>query len=195
MTCFGSLGVGELIPWTPARTIVGENKIDSIVRPPICEWGVRFWCLDLFLVAFCRCFLNLSLTRIRLFHSCTLSLGRALRIKGPRLTFGTEVRDLSNIGDRSIGVIIVTFDVLPSLTPVAEHGIPVILVEATNTLDCVVFLILGDLHRVLGGLRKLNRGRKRAVRVNNRRRKRLKSGRDICHNMADTPSVALWVRG
>lgn len=172
MICFRSFGVWKLVSWTSAGTVVGEGKIISVVRPAIRKCGIRFWYLDLFLVAFGCCFLDLLLARIRLFHSCALSLGRSFRIKRPGLTIGAEVNDRTDIRDHSISVII-AFDVLPSLAPVAEHCVSIILVEATDTLDSVVFLIFDARHSGLRRLSNLDRGRQRSVGVDHRRRKRV----------------------
>ena len=187
MTCFRPLGVREGISWTSARTIVEKGKIIPVVRPSIGECGIRIRHFDLLFMAFCCCFLDLSLAWIRLFHSCTLSLGRALRIKRPGFTIGAVVNDLTNIGDRTVGVV-VAFDVLPGLTPLAKDRVAIVLVETTNALDGVVFLIFCDWES------SLDRGRKRAIRVDNRRRKRVIRWRDIGHNMAESPVAVLWVR-
>ena len=188
MTCFGSLVVWKGISWTSARTVVGKGKIISVVGPPVGKCGIRFRCLDLFLMAFCCSFLDLCLAWVRLFHPCTLSLGRALGIKRPGLTICAVVNELTNIGDHSVGKV-VAFDVLPGLTPVAKDRVAIILIEVTNAFDGVVFLIFGD------GWSNLDRCRKRAVRVDNRRRKRVIRRRNICHNMANSPAVVLCVRG
>lgn len=123
-------------------------------------------------MAFGGCFLDLLLARVRLFHSRALSLDRSFRIQRPGLTIGAEVDDRTDIRDHPIGVII-AFDVLPSLAPVAEHCVSIILVEATDTLDSVVFLVFDARHSALRHLSNLDRGRNRSVRVDYRRRERV----------------------
>lgn len=143
MVRFGSLRWCMRISRTSTCAIVEEVRIVAI-GPTICEGSIVFRCSDLLLVAFRRRLLDSSIAGIELFPPIPLSLDRTLRIEWPGLAVPAEVFNFPEdilVGDDAMLIDVVAFGVLPGFAWVAEHRISIVIVEAADAFDGVVFYL------------------------------------------------------
>lgn len=139
-----------LIARTLARAVV--EKVLIVMIPSIDKKPVGFEPSDLLLVALCSGFLDFPIAWVEFFSPNPLSLDGTFRIKRSWLAICAKVVD--NFKFLFCGHItvlhIVAFGMLPSVTQVAIHRVPIILSKAADALNNVVFdLITRRMCRIL----------------------------------------------
>lgn len=140
-----------LISRTLACVVI--EKILVVVIPSVDEESIGLRSSDLLLVALCRSFLGFPITWVEFFSPDPLSFDSTFCIERSWLTICAKMIDnfeLLLAGHITVLVDIVTLSVLPGVTRVAVHRVPIVLSKAADALYDVVFhLITGRICRIL----------------------------------------------
>lgn len=129
MTYFRSLRRWILVSRAFVRSVAGGCAVVLFVRPPVGLRSGMFWALHLLLVALGRGLLDFPIGHIHLISCSSLSLGRTPRVQESWLAICAMV----NIGNLSL--MIVTFDMLPGLTLLAENSATIVVLKITDAFD------------------------------------------------------------
>lgn len=89
----------------------------------------------------CCCLLGLELAEIGLLavHGLTVNSTSDIKLPGP--TICTRMVAMADVENLAIFEI-VALGMLPGFAAVAEDGVPIVMVEATDTFDSIVFFLL-----------------------------------------------------
>ena len=187
MGCFGSLRGRVWISRTSTGAIVEQVGIVTI-GPSISELSIGLRCSDLLLVTFRCAFLDFSIARINFCSPVPLSLNSTLGIELPRFAVCAEVVNAAEdilSWDDAILIEIITLRMLPGVTFFAVHSVSVVIFEATDAFDCVIFhLFTQYIGRVLDR-RRLDWSRYETRERPRRRRSVRVERKGIGHTMAE----------
>lgn len=145
----------EFRPFACQSVISGIPKIGLIIL--VVQGGsignnrAGFWRSDLLFVALGRRLLGLALAQVGLLSAHRLTVNSTSNIELPGLTICTPMLDIANVENLAIFEI-VALGMLPGIAAVAEHGVPVVVMEATDAFDGIVFFLLRMRRDPTGGI-------------------------------------------